>query len=84
MNDIDLSQLNSTIRAELARRGMHQRALAQMLGLSQASVSARLSGGAEWRVSELQAVARILGIRVSLSVTPDAASAPSADLAVSA
>ena len=48
MNDIDLSQLNSTIRAELARRGMHQRALAQMLGLSQASVSARLSGGAEW------------------------------------
>lgn len=71
MNDIDLSQLNSTVRAELARRGMHQRALASVLGLSQASVSARLSGAAEWRVSELQTVARVLGIRVSLIVTPD-------------
>lgn len=83
MNDIDLTQLNSTIRAELARRGMHQRDLAALLGLSQPSVSARFSGAAEWRVSEIQAVARALGIRISLSVSPVATSAPADEVLAS-
>ena len=83
MNDIDLTQLNSTIRAELARRGMRQRGLAALLGLSQPSVSARLSGAAEWRVSEIQAVARALGIRISLSVSPVATSAPADEVLAS-
>lgn len=68
MPDIDLSDLNSTIRAELARRRMTQGQLASLLGLSAQSVNMRLAGTLHWRVSELQAVGRHLGIRITLSV----------------
>ncbi len=73
MTGIDIADLNSTIRAEMARRRVRQATIAKLLGLSPASVSARLGGYAEWRVSELQTVASHLGIRVTLTVTPETA-----------
>jgi len=76
MPDVDLTELNSTIRAELARRRMTQGHLASLLGLSAQSVNMRLAGTLQWRFSELQAVCRHLGIRITLSVVaPETADA---------
>jgi transcriptional regulator with XRE-family HTH domain len=55
--------LSATIRAELARRDLKQRDLAEALGMTTASISRRLSGKAgDWTVSEVESVARFLGV----------------------
>lgn len=55
----------ANIRAEVARRGLRQKDLAEMLGMSQASVSARLHGRVEFRLSEIEVLASIWGISLS-------------------
>ena len=49
------------VRAAMARRNCTQTELAAALGLSQPSVSVRLTGQQPWTVDELATVARHLG-----------------------
>lgn len=62
------------IRAALARQTPRrtQRQLAEVLGLSQAQVSDRMRGLVEFRVSEIEATARWLGMPVT-DFLPDGA-----------
>lgn len=53
------------IRAELARRRIPQARLAALLGVSQVSVSRRLSGETPFDLNELVKVADFLGIDVA-------------------
>lgn len=54
--------VGANVRAEMARRNVRQGALAKALGISQPSVSARLSGAVPFDVDELRAVADLLGV----------------------
>lgn len=53
------------VRAEMARQRVAQRQLAQHLGLSQVSISKRLRGVIEFRTSELERTADLLGVPVT-------------------
>lgn len=64
----------ATIRAELARNGLTQTALAANLGMSQASLSSRLTGHVAFSVPEIQATAKFLGIRVTDLIAEEVAS----------
>lgn len=57
--------LQGEIRAEMARQGRVQRDLAALLNLSQATVSARMTGRVDFTVSELRAIAQWLNVSVS-------------------
>lgn len=50
------------VRAEVARRRIPQSDIAAALGEIQQWVSRRMSGSVEWRISELVAIAELLGI----------------------
>jgi len=52
------------IRAELARAGISQTAAARALGLADSSLSRRLNGRHSFRVSELYALADLIGVPV--------------------
>jgi len=52
------------VRAALAEEGVRQKDVATLLGLSQAQVSARLTGLVEFRPSELTLVAEHLRVPV--------------------
>lgn len=52
----------ANIRAEVARRRIPQRVLAEALGLKQQSVSMRLSGKTPIDLNELGIIARVLGV----------------------
>ncbi|QLQ37951.1 helix-turn-helix domain-containing protein [Micromonospora robiginosa] len=54
--------ISSEVRAELARQRRPQRDIADVLGISVNQVSERIRGDVEWRVSELVAVADLLGV----------------------
>lgn len=58
------TDLSANIRAELARRGKSQGDLAELLGITRQGVSQRLLGRVDWRISELQAIAAMLGTTV--------------------
>ena len=63
MKPVNLSaQVGPIIRAELARRGLTQAALAQHLGISAAGVSDRLRGVTPWDVNELHTVAQVFDL----------------------
>lgn len=49
----------------MARRGITQAQLAEALGISQQSVSMRLTGRTSWNVDDLEPVADLLGVSVS-------------------
>ena len=52
----------ANVRAEMARRGLSQTALAQRLGMSQTAVSKRLRGETPWDINELTIVATALSV----------------------
>lgn len=54
--------VGANVRAEMARRNVRQGAVAKALGISQPSVSARLSGATPFDVDELRTVADLLGV----------------------
>ena len=56
------ARVAATIRAELARRRIPQTIVAERLGMSQPSLSRRLTGDTPFDVNELAIVAEILGI----------------------
>ena len=55
----------ANVRAEMARRGVSQTALAQTVGLSQTAISKRLRGATPFDVNELIAVAAALDVPLS-------------------
>ena len=60
------------IRAEAARQGFTQVELGQRVGLGQGQITRRWKGVSPWQLSELDAVANVLGVSVSWLVTePD-------------
>ena len=64
--------VSEEVRAWMARRGIRQAQLAEALGISQQSVSMRLTGRTSWNVDDLEPVAQLLGVSVSqLLTSPD-------------
>lgn len=55
-------EVAGAVRAELARRQVGQRQVAEALGISQPAVSRRLAGEVAFNVDELAAVADLLGM----------------------
>ena len=56
--------VTENIRAEMARRRVTQKDLANILGIAQSRISARMSGKYSWQLDELIPVADALGISV--------------------
>lgn len=67
--------IGANVRAEMARRGISQTALASRLKVSQSAVSKRLRGETPFDVNELAKVARALGVSMD-SLTAGAAEVP--------
>lgn len=63
------------VRAELARRGLPQQKIAEQLGISSVQVSRRMRGEVDWRLSELEAVAELLGLRIG-DLLPESTPSP--------
>lgn len=62
----DLTQtVTSEIRAEMARQGVTQREIAEVLGISQSQVSLRLLGQIAFNVPELERIAARLHVPVT-------------------
>lgn len=60
---VDLSSVvTANIRAELARRGIRQVVVAEVLGISQSQVSKRFNGHIDWTLREVDQIAELLGI----------------------
>lgn len=55
----------TNVRAEMARRGVSQTALAVALGVTQPQVSARLRGVVPFNINELHVVAEFLNVPIS-------------------
>ena len=55
-------RINQNIRAELARKQMTQMQVAEILGLTQSSVSSRLRGDTRWKLDELVILAEALHV----------------------
>lgn len=55
----------ATVRAETARHGVRQRQMAELLGLTQQSVSGKLKGSTPFTLDELAVVAPLLGKSVT-------------------
>lgn len=71
-------QIARNVRAEMARRGVSQTALAEQLGWSQRAVSRRVTGETRIHADELTLVADALGVDVAVLLdTP----APAGDAA---
>lgn len=62
MTDTPAQRIGANVRAEMARRGISQVAIASKLGLPQTSVSKRLRGEVAFNVDELAAVADHLSV----------------------
>ena len=54
------------VRAAIARAGLRQADLADAIGISRGSLSSRLSGERAFRIDELVAIARVLGVQPSV------------------
>ena len=61
-NKILSQHVVENIRAEMARYRVTQKELANALGLTQAAVSARMSGKTSWQLDDLIPVANVLGV----------------------
>ncbi|HEX6968856.1 MAG TPA: helix-turn-helix transcriptional regulator [Micromonosporaceae bacterium] len=64
-DDRERAAIAREVRAELARRRMTQHQVGELLGLSQQSVSRRLSGEVPWRADELLYLAEALDVPVT-------------------
>lgn len=64
------------VRAQMARRQLSGKSIAREMGISQQSISLRLTGKVPFDVTELAHVARILGVEI-VSLFPDEVGADS-------
>jgi transcriptional regulator with XRE-family HTH domain len=62
MTNTPSAATGANVRAEMARRGVSQTALAKTLGMSQTAVSKRLRGTTPFDINELHAVAAALDV----------------------
>jgi transcriptional regulator with XRE-family HTH domain len=62
INPTPSQQVVSNIRAEIARRRVSQRVVAERLGISQPAFSARLAGKTSLDIDELFAIADLLEV----------------------
>lgn len=58
------ASIGANVRAELARRGIAQVEIAQVIGISQRQVSERILGRVGFEVKELLLIAKELGVPV--------------------
>lgn len=64
----------ANVRAEMARRGVSQVALAEHMGKTQAAISARILGRVPFDINELTSVAAFLGVPLTALIpAPEAA-----------
>lgn len=77
MTQTTAEQVGANVRAEMARAGLSQAALAAILGLSQPAISKRLRGIQAFDVDEVARAAEALGIDVAslMSITSTSAQA---------
>lgn len=61
-----MSTITSEIKAELARKGMTQGALAKQLGISANSLSKKINGAKQFKLEEAQKIVNILGVNPSI------------------
>lgn len=64
-NTTPSQRIGGNVRAEMARNRVSQTALGVHLGLTQASVSARLLGRTPFNINELHDIAAFLGVPLS-------------------
>lgn len=83
---VDLRELNAEIKALMGRYDVSQTAVAELLGIKQPGVSARLRGVVDWKANELFVLAEAFGVHPAVlfggrGPSPDdgGASAPRAD-----
>lgn len=62
VNNTATAAAATNVRAEMARRGLSQKALGKEVGLSQASLSLRLNGHVAFTLDELVRIAAVLGV----------------------
>lgn len=74
-NDTLAQRVAAEVRAEMARQGKRNRELAPVLDVSEQAVSERMRGSLEFRLSELYAVARFLGVPISRFIPAEPADA---------
>ncbi|MFJ6239793.1 helix-turn-helix domain-containing protein [Streptomyces griseus] len=58
------SQLNETIRLLMTRTGLRQVDVADVIGITRASLSQRLLGHSAWKIDDLPLVAERFGVTV--------------------
>jgi transcriptional regulator with XRE-family HTH domain len=59
-------RIAASVRAEMARRRMSQKDLAELLGMTQPALSRRLTGEVPFAVDDLPLFAEALGVPVSV------------------
>jgi transcriptional regulator with XRE-family HTH domain len=64
--DTPSGEIAQAVRAEMARRGVTQEALAEQLGWTQRKISYRLTGTSSFRADEIVAVAAALAVPVTV------------------
>lgn len=64
----------ANVRAEMARRGLSQVALAEQLGISQSMLSNRLAGKTVFNIDELTRIAGLLDVPLSALLAEQPAS----------
>lgn len=62
MNNTQTPRITGNLRAEMARRGITQQQVADVLGLSQASVSRKLLGKSRISIDQLYEITEHFGI----------------------
>lgn len=65
MTDNTAAAVGRNVKAEMARNGLTQGALAQPLRLTQPAISRRLNGDVPFNVTELAIVSRLVGVPLS-------------------
>lgn len=66
MNEPTTDPIASSVRAELARRKVRQGVVASELGMTQQALSRRLNGITPFKAHELQLIASLVDVDVSL------------------
>jgi predicted transcriptional regulator len=72
VSDSPSNTVGANIRAEMARRKVPQREIADLLDLPQASVSKRLAGEVPWRITELAKIAAFLDVPLAVLLGQEA------------
>lgn len=63
-------QVASNVRAEATRNGISKEDLAKAIGVRKTAIYERWNGSQEWRLSELQKIAPIIGVSIAKLATP--------------